>query len=298
MLNISDDEVKPYFNIDSVQVNGVFYAAHRVYGLNFKQRKDIPTYHPDMKVFEVSDKNGKPIALFYSDYFRRPTKRGGAWMSAFAKQSKQRGQLPIIYNVCNSAKAPEGQPSLITWDEVTTLFHEFGHALHGILSDCRYNTLSGTAVARDFVEMPSQFNESFASIPEIFDHYARHTETGKPMPSDLKDRMLKSINFQTAYSLGENLAATCLDMAWHKISEDEVPSHIWQEPLKRRALQDRFAQHTDTTTLLHLLLQSRMGWRICSRILQLSMDRSTCSKHCRLLCEAWRFRSSRRTVLP
>ena len=224
MLNISDDEIKPYFNIDSVQVNGVFYAAHRVYGLNFKQRKDIPTYHPDMKVFEVSDKNGKPIALFYSDYFRRPTKRGGAWMSAFAKQSKQRGQLPIIYNVCNSAKAPEGQPSLITWDEVTTLFHEFGHALHGILSDCRYNTLSGTAVARDFVEMPSQFNESFASIPEIFDHYARHTETGKPMPSELKDRMLKSINFQTAYSLGENLAATCLDMAWHKISEDEVPS--------------------------------------------------------------------------
>ena len=224
MLNISDDEVKPYFNIDSVQVNGVFYAAHRVYGLNFKQRKDIPTYHPDMKVFEVSDKNGKPIALFYSDYFRRPTKRGGAWMSAFAKQSKQRGQLPIIYNVCNSAKAPEGQPSLITWDEVTTLFHEFGHALHGMLSDCKYNTLSGTAVARDFVEMPSQFNESFASIPEIFDHYARHTETGKPMPSDLKDRMLKSINFQTAYSLGENLAATCLDMAWHKISEDEVPS--------------------------------------------------------------------------
>ena len=224
MLNISDDEVKPYFNIDSVQVNGVFYAAHRVYGLNFKQRKDIPTYHPDMKVFEVSDKNGKPIVLFYSDYFRRPTKRGGAWMSAFAKQSKQRGQLPIIYNVCNNAKAPEGQPSLITWDEVTTLFHEFGHALHGMLSDCRYNTLSGTAVARDFVEMPSQFNESFASIPEIFDHYARHTETGKPMPSDLKDRMLKSINFQTAYSLGENLAATCLDMAWHKISEDEVPS--------------------------------------------------------------------------
>lgn len=224
MLNISDDEVKPYFNIDSVQVNGVFYAAHRVYGLNFKQRKDIPTYHPDMKVFEVSDKTGKPIALFYSDYFRRPTKRGGAWMSAFAKQSKQRGQLPIIYNVCNNAKAPEGQPSLITWDEVTTLFHEFGHALHGMLSDCRYNTLSGTAVARDFVEMPSQFNESFASIPEIFDHYARHTETGKPMPSDLKDRMLKSINFQTAYSLGENLAATCLDMAWHKISEDEVPS--------------------------------------------------------------------------
>ena len=224
MLNISDDEVKPYFNVDSVQINGVFYAAQRAYGLTFKQRKDIPTYHPDMKVFEVIDKNGKPIALFYSDFFRRPTKRGGAWMSAFAKQSHQRSQLPIIYNVCNNAKAPEGQPSLITWDEVCTMFHEFGHALHGILSNCQYNTLSGTAVARDFVEMPSQFNESFASIPEVFDHFARHTETGKPMPADLKERMLKSINFQTAYALGENLASTCLDLAWHMISVDEVPS--------------------------------------------------------------------------
>ncbi|MBQ5982125.1 MAG: M3 family metallopeptidase [Prevotella sp.] len=224
MLNISDDEVKPYFNIDSVQINGVFYAANRVYGLTFKERKDIPTYHPDMKVFEVIDKTGKPIALFYSDYFRRPTKRGGAWMSSFAKQSSYRHQLPIIYNVCNNAKAPDGQPSLLTWDEVTTLFHEFGHALHGILSQCTYNTLSGTAVARDFVEMPSQFNESFATISEIFDHYARHTETGKPMPADLKERMLKSINFHSAYSLGENLAATCLDLAWHNLGSHEIPS--------------------------------------------------------------------------
>ena len=224
MLNLSDDEVKPYFNIDSVIVNGVFYAAHRVYGLNFVQRKDVPTYHPDMKVFEVRDKNGKMLALFYSDPYRRPTKRGGAWMSAFAKQSGLRQQLPIIYNVTNYAKAPEGQPTLITWDEVTTLFHEFGHALHGMLSNCYYNTLSGTAVARDFVEMPSQFNESFASIPEIFDHYAKHTVTGEPMPADLKEKMLKSINFQTAYALGENLAATCLDLAWHHLSVNEIPT--------------------------------------------------------------------------
>ena len=236
MLNISDDEIKPYFNVDSVQINGVFYAAHRVYGLNFKQRKDIPTYHPDMKVFEVSDKSGKPIALFYSDYFRRPTKRGGAWMSAFAKQSDKWGQLPIIYNVCNNAKAPEGQPTLITWDEVCTMFHEFGHALHGMLSKCGYNTLSGTAVARDFVEMPSQFNESFASIPEIFDHYARHTETGAPMPADLKERMLKSINFQPAYSLGENLAATCLDLAWHELTPDEIPSPYMAGAFEKEAL--------------------------------------------------------------
>ena len=224
LLNVSDDEVKPYFNVDSVLINGVFYAANRVYGLTFKERTDIPLYHPDMKAFEVIDKDGKTKALFYCDYFRRPTKRGGAWMDGFAKQSRQWNQLPIIFNVCNNAKAPEGQPSLLTWDEVTTMFHEFGHALHGILSDCQYNRLSGTSVARDFVEMPSQFNESFASIPEIFDHYARHCETGEPMSADLKERMLKSINFQTAYALGENLAATCLDLAWHMLPSKDIPT--------------------------------------------------------------------------
>ena len=223
-LNISDDEVKPYFTVDSVLQNGVFYAANRVYGLSFKERTDIPTYHPDMRAFEVLDKDGSSLALFYVDYFRRPTKRGGAWMDGFQKQSRQWGQKPIIFNVCNNAKAPEGQPSLLTWDEVTTMFHEFGHALHGMLSNCQYNSLSGTSVARDFVEMPSQFNESFASIPEVFDNYARHCETGQPMPADLKERMLKSINFQTAYALGENLAATCLDMAWHMLAPDEVPT--------------------------------------------------------------------------
>lgn len=224
MLDISEDEVKPYFNVDSVQRNGVFYAANRVYGLTFKERKDIPVYHPDVKVFEVDDKDGKPLALFYSDFFRRPTKRGGAWMSEFAKQSHYRGQLPIIYNVCNSAKAPEGQPSLLTWDEVTTMFHEFGHALHGMLSNCKYNMLSGTDVARDFVEMPSQFNESFATIPEIFDHYAKHAVTGQPMPEALKEKMLRSINFQSAYSLGENLAATCVDLGWHVVKADQIPT--------------------------------------------------------------------------
>lgn len=224
LLNISEEEVKPYFNVDSVLINGVFYAANRAYGLTFKERKDIPLYHPDMKAFEVIDKDGKSKALFYTDYFRRPTKRGGAWMDGFQKQSRQWNQLPIIFNVCNSAKAPEGQPSLLTWDEVTTMFHEFGHALHGILSDCQYNKLSGTSVARDFVEMPSQFNESFASIPEVFDNYARHYKTGESMPADLKERMLSSINFQSAYALGENLAATCLDLAWHMLPSKDIPS--------------------------------------------------------------------------
>ena len=237
MLNISEDEVKPYFNVDSVLQNGVFYAANRAYGLTFKERTDIPLYHPDMKVFEVIDKDGQSLALFYCDYFRRPTKRGGAWMDGFQKQSRQRSQLPIIFNVCNSAKAPEGQPSLLTWDEVTTMFHEFGHALHGILSDCQYNSLSGTSVARDFVEMPSQFNESFASIPEVFDHYARHYETGEPMPADLKERMLSSINFQSAYALGENLAATCLDLAWHMLPSSEVPGEAQAGQFETEALQ-------------------------------------------------------------
>ena len=223
-LDISDDEVKPYFNVDSVLYNGVFYAANRVYGLTFKERTDIPAYHPDMKVFEVIDKDGKSKALFYCDYFRRPTKSGGAWMDSFQEQSRYRKQQPIIFNVCNSAKAPDGQPSLLTWDEVTTMFHEFGHALHGILSDCLYYRLSGTNVARDFVEMPSQFNESFAAIPEVFDHYARHYETGEPMPAELKERMLKSITFQTAYALGENLAATCVDLAWHMLSSKDIPT--------------------------------------------------------------------------
>ena len=236
--NFSEDDVKPYFNIDSVLVNGVFYAAHRAYGLSFKERKDIPTYHKDMRVFEVIDKDGKPLALWYCDYFRRPTKRGGAWMSSFAKQSKYREQQPIIYNVCNYAKAPEGQPTLVTWDEVTTMFHEFGHALHGILSNCEYNSLSGTAVARDFVEMPSQFNESFASLPEVFNHFARHTKTGEPMPETLKEKMLNSINFQPAYALGENLGATCIDMAWAMLPEKDIPTADKADAFQQQALKE------------------------------------------------------------
>ena len=235
-FHFSEDDVKPYFNIDSVLVNGVFYAANRAYGLTFKERKDLPTYHPDMRVFEVIDYDGKPLALWYCDYFRRPTKRGGAWMSSFAKQSKARHQQPIIYNVCNYAKAPEGQPTLLTWDEVTTMFHEFGHALHGMLSDCKYNTLSGTAVARDFVEMPSQFNESFAAIPEVFNHFAKHAKTGEAMPDTLRNKIMSAMNYHSAYALGENLAASSVDMAWATLPENEVPSADKADDFERQAL--------------------------------------------------------------
>ena len=236
--SFSDDDVKPYFNLDSVLVNGIFYAAHRVYGLSFRERKDIPTYHKDMKVFDVIDADGKQLALFYCDYFRRPTKRGGAWMSAFLKQSGDRQQKPLIFNVCNYAKAPEGQPTLLTWDETQTMFHEFGHALHGMLSNCKYNTLSGTAVSRDFVEMPSQFNESFASIPEVFNNYARHYKTNASMPDALREKMLGSLNFLSAYSLGENLAATSVDLAWHCLSPSEVPTAEEAPAFEKKVLAD------------------------------------------------------------
>ncbi|MDO5036504.1 MAG: M3 family metallopeptidase [Porphyromonas sp.] len=224
-FHFSEDEVRPYFEIWSTLENGVFYAANRVYGISFEERFDLPTYNPDMKVYNVLDKDGSQLSIFYVDFFRRPTKRGGAWMSAFAKQSHFNNQIPIIYNVMNVAKAPEGQPSLLTWDEVTTMFHEFGHALHGMLSDCKYNTLSGTAVARDFVELPSQFNEYFASIPEVFSNYAKHYQTGEPMPEELKSKMLESITFHAAYALGENLAASSADMAFHTLpSADAINS--------------------------------------------------------------------------
>lgn len=217
------EEVKPYFEVDSVLKNGVFYAAERVYGLKFQERFDLPGYHKEVRVYDVFDGSGKQVALFYTDLFRRPTKGGGAWMSEFAAQSHRNQQIPIIYNVCNYTKAPEGQPNLITWDEVTTLFHEFGHALHGMLSDVEYKTLSGTNVVRDFVEMPSQFNEYFATVPEVFSNYARHYETGEPMPEALKQKMLESVNFHAAYALGENLAASTADVAFHMLTTgDEV----------------------------------------------------------------------------
>ena len=214
-FNFSDDDVKPYFQVDSVLENGVFFAANRVYGLTFEERFDLPTYHKDMRVFTVKDKDGSEMALLYFDPFRRPTKRGGAWMSSFQDQNTLLDQKPVIYNVLNITKAPEGQPSFCSWDDVTTMFHEFGHTLHGLLSNVKYPMLSGTAVPSDFVEFPSQFNEYFATVPEVFNNYAKHFETGEPMPQALKENMLNSVKFLPSYSLGENLAATNLDLQWH-----------------------------------------------------------------------------------
>ena len=224
-FNFKSDDVRPYFEVDRVLKDGVFFAANKVYGLTFEERFDIPVYHSDVRVYNVFDKDGTQIALFYTDLFRRDTKGGGAWMGEFHSQSRRNNQIPVIYNVCNYIKAPEGQPNLISWDDVITLFHEFGHALHGMLSNVEYETLSGTNVTRDFVEMPSQFNEYFATVPEVFNNFAIHYETGEPMPEELKQKMLESVNYHAAYSVGENMAASNADLAFHMLnSADDLTS--------------------------------------------------------------------------
>jgi peptidyl-dipeptidase Dcp len=218
--NLDDAQVKPYFELNNVLQNGVFYAANQLYGLTFKERDDIPVYHPDVRVFEVFDTNGKHLALFYCDYFKRDNKNGGAWMSEFVGQSRLLGTQPVVYNVANLPKPVEGEPALISFTDVITMFHEFGHALHGMFSDCAYPTLSGTSTARDFVEFPSQFNEYWARYPAVFRHYAKHYKTGAPMPEELAAQLEKSATFNKGYDMTELLAAAELDMQWHSLPPD------------------------------------------------------------------------------
>ena len=213
--DLDDAQVKPYFELNNVLENGVFYAANQLYGITFKERHDIPVYQPDVRVFEVFDVNGKHLALFYCDYFKRDNKNGGAWMSEFVGQSHLMGTSPVVYNVANLPKPAEGEPALISFTDVLTMFHEFGHALHGMFSDCEFPTLSGTSTARDFVEFPSQFNEHWALYPSILSHYARHYKTGAPMPEDLAARIRKAATFNKGYDMTELLAAAELDMQWH-----------------------------------------------------------------------------------
>ena len=219
-FELNDAEIKPYFELKNVLENGVFYAANQLYGITFKERKDIPVYEPEVRVFEVSDADGRPLALFYCDYFKRDNKNGGAWMSEFVGQSKLLGTLPVVYNVANLPKPAPGEPALISFYDVTTMFHEFGHALHGMFANTKYPSLSGTATARDFVEFPSQFNEHWALYPSIFTHYARHYQSGAPMPDALVEKIKKAKNFAEGYDLTELLAAAELDMQWHVLSAD------------------------------------------------------------------------------
>jgi Zn-dependent oligopeptidases len=215
--DLDESQIKPYFELNNVLQNGVFFAANRLYGLTFKERKDIPVYHPDVRVFEVFDADGKSLALFYNDYFKRDNKSGGAWMDNFVDQSGLMGNKPVIFNVANFTKPAPGQPALLTFDDVTTMFHEFGHALHGMFANTQYPTLSGTSVPRDFVEFPSQFNEHWAVDPAVFANYAKHYQTGAPMPQALVDKIKRSTTFNQGFATTELVAAALLDMAWHTL---------------------------------------------------------------------------------
>jgi len=216
--DLDEEQVKPYFELNNVLQNGVFYAANLLYGITFKERTDIPVYAQGVRVFEVFNADGSSLALFYCDYFKRDNKQGGAWMYSFVTQSKLMGLKPVVGNVANFAAPAAGEPALITSDDVKTMFHEFGHALHGMFANSEYPSLSGTATARDFVEFPSQFNEHWATHPSVFQHYARHNKTGAPMPADLAAKIKNAETFNKGYDMTELLAAAQLDMQWHDLS--------------------------------------------------------------------------------
>jgi len=224
--DLDESQIKPYFELDNVLQNGVFYAANQLYGLTFKERKDIPVYNPDVRVFEVFDKDGKSMALAYFDYFKRDNKNGGAWMDNFVEQSKLLGTKPVIYNVANFTKPAPGQPALLSTDDVITMFHEFGHGLHGLFADSQYPTLSGTQTARDFVEFPSQFNEHWAFDPKVFANYAKDYKTHQPMPQALVDKIKKARFFNKGYDMTELVAAALLDMNWHMLAADQPKQDV------------------------------------------------------------------------
>ncbi|HCF8016567.1 TPA: peptidyl-dipeptidase Dcp [Klebsiella aerogenes] len=223
---IDEAQLKPYFALDRVLEDGVFWTASQLFGIRFVERFDIPLYHPDVRGWEIFDANGEGMALFYGDYFSRDSKSGGAWMDVFVEQSTLRGQRPVIYNVCNYQKPKAGGCALLSWDDVITLFHEFGHALHGLFANQRYASLSGTNTPRDFVEFPSQIYEHWAREPQVFAHYAKHYQTGEAMPDDLRDSMFRASTFNKGYDMSELLAAALLDMHWHSVTPQALPQDV------------------------------------------------------------------------
>ncbi len=214
---LDESQLKPYLELDRVLRDGVFFAANQLYGLTFQERKDLPVYHPDVRVFEVSDAGGASIGLWYCDYFKRDNKSGGAWMDAFVSGAGLLDTKPVVFNVANFSKPAAGQPALLSFTDVTTMFHEFGHALHGLLTQVEYPRLAGTNVPTDFVEFPSQFNEHWALYPSVLAHYARHYRTGQPMPQALVEKLKRARTFNQGFVTTEYLAAALLDMAWHTL---------------------------------------------------------------------------------
>ena len=232
-----ESQLKPYLELDNVLQNGVFYAANQEYGLSFKERHDLPVYHEGVRVFDVFDKDGSQLAIFIADMYARPSKRGGAWMNSYVDQSDLTGFLPVVANHLNIPKPAEGEPTLLTWDEVTTMFHEFGHALHGMFSDVKYPYFSGTSVPRDFVEFPSQVNEMWSDWPSVLANYAKHYQTGEPMPRELLDKVLASSKFNQGFATTEYLAAAMLDQEWHQLTEaSQIPAPDGVMPFEAAAL--------------------------------------------------------------
>jgi len=237
--DLDDNEIKPYFELNKVLKDGVFYTATKLYGITFKERHDIPVYNKDVKVYEIFNEDSTAVGLFYCDYFKRENKAGGAWMDNIISQSKLLHKKPVIYNVGNFTKPAEGMPALISYDDVVTMFHEFGHALHGFFADEKYPSLSGTNVARDFVELPSQLNEHWALFPDVLKHYAVHYKTGKQMPQDIIDKIKKSATFNQGYNFTELLSAAELDMQWHTITVNDSITDVdkfEKEALKKTKL--------------------------------------------------------------
>lgn len=233
--DLDEGQIKPYFELKSVLENGVFFAATKLFGITFEERTDIPTYHPDVLVYELFDEDGTPMGLFYGDYFKRDSKRGGAWMSNFVGQSHLLDTKPVIYNVCNYTKPAGGEAALLTFDNVVTTFHEFGHALHGFLSDQKYPSLSGTSVARDFVEYPSQANEHWVLEPEVLKNYARHYETGEQIPQTLINKIKEASTFNQGFTFGELLAAANLDFNYHQL--EEMPEDFDANKFEKESLE-------------------------------------------------------------
>ncbi len=236
--NFDESQLKPYFEMKSVLEDGVFFAAGKEFGLSFKQRTDLPVYHPDVTVYDVFNEDGSQLAIFIFDPYARASKRGGAWMNSYVSQSELTGDLPVVANHLNIPKPPAGQPTLLTWDEVTTTFHEFGHALHGMFSNVKYPTFSGTSVPRDFVEFPSQVNEMWADEPTILANYAKHYQTGAAMPQALLDKVIAAAKFNQGFMTTEYLGAALLDQRWHQISADQVPEAKDVLAFERKALED------------------------------------------------------------
>jgi peptidyl-dipeptidase Dcp len=252
-FGFDQSEVKPYFELNHVMQDGVFYAAHELYGLSFKERHDMPVYQPDVRVFEVFNADGSPLGLFLADYFARDNKSGGAWMDNYVGQSRLLGLKPVVVNNLNIPKPPQGQPTLLTFGEVRTMFHEFGHALHGLFSDVNYPSLSGTSVPRDFVEFPSQYNEMWAREPIVFTHYAKHYQTGAPMPQALLDKVLAAEKFGQGYTTTEYIAAALLDQAWHQISSAQAPSADKVMAFEAAALEKDGVEYTPVPPRYHSL---------------------------------------------